>query len=106
MRALITLMLIVGMCVVVYADNTITEFNGSGQHTTRPFTAPDKWEIQWEAEGDIFQIYIYKANGDLEGVAANQMGPGKGSAYQPKGGSYYLTMNAVGTWKVTIVKVQ
>lgn len=106
MKSVLVLVVILATCLAVYADYTIQEFSGSGQHTTRPFTVPDGWEIQWDASGDIFQIYVYKANGDLDGIAANQQGPGKGSAYQPKGGSYYLMMNAMGTWKVKVVKVQ
>jgi hypothetical protein len=82
----------------------ITRFEGSGQSTTRPFTVPDGWEIQWDA-GDFIQIYVYEAGGELNGIAANQQGSGSGSAFQASGGSYYLQMNAMGSWTVRVVDV-
>lgn len=91
--------------VAFSTDTVLQEFSGSGIQTTRPFTVPDGWEIQWDSTGDLLQIYVYKSDGSLDGIAANQMGSGTGSAYQPKGGSFYLTMNAVGNWKVRVVKV-
>ena len=90
---------------VAQADTVIQSIQGSDSQTTRPFTVEGPWEIQWEASGDIFQIYLYSSSGDLEGVPANQMGPGSGSAFQPKGGSFYLQMNALGSWNVTVVSV-
>ena len=86
------------------AEVEITRFEGSGQSTTRPFTVPDGWEIQWDAS-DFIQIYVYEASGELSGIAANQQGSGSGSAFQPSGGSFYLQMNAMGSWTVRVVDV-
>jgi hypothetical protein len=44
--------------------------------------------------------------GALASVAANQQGSGKGSSYHPKGGRYYLTINAVGSWTVKVIEVK
>ncbi len=87
-------------------ENYIANFSGSGGKNTRPFTVPSGWEIQWDAKGDIFQIYLYKADGSLVGVPANQQGAGTGNSYQAKGGKYYLQVNAIGDWDVNIVKVK
>lgn len=86
-------------------DEIIKEFSGSDQHTTRPFTVKDGWEIQWKTKGKFLQIYVLNANGELVTIAANAQIPGKGSAYQPKGGTYYLDVNALGEWTIQIVKV-
>ena len=85
--------------------NLIATFTGRGIKNTRPFTVPDGWEIQWEATGLIFQIFLHTAEGKLAGLHANQQGAGKGSSYVPKGGRYYLTANATGSWKIRIVQV-
>ena len=64
-----------------------------------PFTHRGPWEIQWNAEGAIFQVYVYSATGDVVGVAANQQGAGDGASYQSKPGTYYLNVNAVGRFR-------
>ncbi len=87
-------------------SSVITTFSGSGGKNTRPFVVTGPWEIQWDAKGDIFQLFLYTANGDIVGVPANQQGPGKGESYQPKAGKYYLQVNAMGTWKIKIVPVK
>ena len=85
-------------------DVVVKTFTGSGGKNTRPFTVKDGWEIQWDAKGDIFQLYLYKATGDMIGVPANQQRSGKGSSYQAKGGQYYLQVNAIGNWAITVVQ--
>jgi len=86
-------------------DSVVKEFSGSGGKNTRPFTVKDGWEIQWDAKGDIFQLFLYTANGDMVGVPANQQGSGKGSSYQAKGGQYYLQVNAIGNWAIKVVQI-
>jgi hypothetical protein len=88
------------------SEENIETFSGSGGKNTRPFTVPSGWEIQWDAKGDIFQLYLYSADGTMIGVPANQQGVGKGNSYQAKGGKYYLQVNAMGNWTIKIVKVK
>ncbi len=87
-------------------DTVIQTFTGSGGKNTRPFVVKDGWEIQWDARGDIFQLFLYRADGEMEGVPANQQGSGKGASYQAKGGQYYLQVNAIGNWTINIVQVK
>lgn len=86
-------------------DVVVEEWSGSGAMTTRPFTVGDGWEIQWTFSGDIFQIYLYDEQGNLEGVPANGQDGGEGSAYRPTGGTYYMEMNAIGSWTTRVVDV-
>jgi len=65
-------------------DTVLKEFSGSGGKNTRLFTVKDGWETQWDAKGNIFQLYLYTANGNMTGVPANQKGSGKGTSFQPK----------------------
>lgn len=83
----------------------IAQYSGNGLKNTRPFTVNSAWEIQWNAAGDIFQIYLYDSNGNLVDIAANQMQPGEGSYYSPKTGTFYLEINAMGDWEVDIANV-
>jgi len=86
-------------------ENIVKTFSGSGGKNTRPFSVNKGWEIQWDAKGDIFQLYLYNANGDMIGVPANQQGSGQGSSYQAKAGDYYLQVNAMGNWTIKIVQI-
>ena len=85
---------------------TDINFEGSGMQTTRPFEVDDKWEIQWDASGMIFQVFLYDSSGSLQGIVANQQGAGTGSSFQPTGGEYYLEINAMGNWEIEIVDVK
>jgi hypothetical protein len=84
--------------------NVVKEFSGSGGKNTRPFTVNNEWEIQWDAKGDIFQLFLYTANGEMTDLPANQQGSGKGSSYQAKGGQYYLQVNAIDNWAIKVVQ--
>jgi hypothetical protein len=88
------------------SSSVIATFSGSGGKNTRPFVSTGPWEIQWDAKGDIFQLFLYTANGDIVGVPANQQGSGKGTSYQPKAGKYYLQVNAIGNWEIKIVPIK
>ena len=104
-----TVTILIGM-IAFFAGNAFAQdavvkaFSGSGGTNTRPFTVQNGWEIQWDAKGAIFQLYLYSSNGDMVGVPANQQGSGKGSSYQAKGGKYYLQVNAIGDWAINIVQ--
>jgi hypothetical protein len=54
----------------------------------------------------IFQVYLYDGEGNLVGVAANQTKPGKGSFYNPKKGTFYLTINTMSDWEIKIIVVE
>jgi len=87
-------------------DPIIKEYSGNGAQTMRPFTVKTAWEIQWDAKGDIFQIYLFDKDGNMLNVVANQQGSGEGSFYSPKKGTFYISTNAMGTWEIKIVVVE
>lgn len=86
------------------------QWSGNGLTTTRPFRMTGPWEIQWESQRDGIQIYLYRPGGPtgqtMLGVLANQSGPGRGSAYVPNGGEFFLNINAIGRWSARAVRVQ
>jgi hypothetical protein len=87
-------------------ETVVQMFSGSGYQNTRPFTVNDGWEIQWDARGDFFQLFLNRADGETPAdfLAANQLGSGGGACYQAKGGRYYLQVNAIGNWTISIVQ--
>lgn len=87
-------------------DPIIKEYFGNGAQTMRTFTVKTAWEIQWDAKGDIFQIYLFDKDGNMLNLVANQQGSGKGSFYSPKKGTFYISTNAMGTWEIKIVVVE
>jgi len=92
-------------------DSIIKSYSGNGMQTIRPFTANTAWELQWDAKDDgtgviYFGITLYEGDGNPIGMIANQVKPGKGSFYNPKKGTFYLTINAVTDWEINIVAVK
>ena len=87
-------------------EKGVQTFSGKGAHTTRPFAVKEGWEIQWEGKGNFLSIYVHTKDGNLIDLAANQQGVGKGSAYQPQGGTYFLKINGLGEWTIKVVQLQ
>src|SRR5690606_28375689 len=100
------LLVLAMVACMAFGQQTIAEYSGNGLSNTRPFTVQNDWEIQWSVSGDIFQVYIYDVAGDLVGVAANQSGAGEGTSFNARGGTYYLQVNAIGAWTVSVVQLQ
>ena len=86
-------------------DVVVAEFSGKGMNTTRPFTVDGSWEVQWSSD-DFIQIFLEKAEGGLGDLVANEAETGSGSSYQPRGGSYYLKVNALGNWRIKVVAMK
>lgn len=89
--------------IFVAQPDAIARFSGSGTQNTRPFSVDGPWEIRWTASGSLIQIMVYDDSGDLVTLAANQSRPGRGGSYQPRGGRYYLGVNAIGDWEIVIL---
>ncbi len=90
------------------SGNVIASFSGTGTRSTRPFTVNGPWEIQWNAYPAAFGVVafsmeLYDADGNFVDGIANQAEVGPGSSYQPKAGTYYLKISAMGRWAVRIV---
>lgn len=92
-------------------SGTIVDFSGSGNLTTRPFTVPNGWEIQWSYEPTdalaigVFTITLYDDTGEFIDLISTQMKGGRSSVYRTKGGRYYLEIKAMGGWKVKVIDV-
>lgn len=93
------------VAIMAESGQVLQKVSANGIRNLSPFSARDKWEIQWESKGTMLAISIYSANGKFISVAAMQEGPGNGKTYEPKGGEYYLEVSGTGEWTVTVVQV-
>ena len=107
---------IVCICVFVaftaFANDEYIEiatWEGKSIKNTETFTVTEKeWIIQWATKpgeyGEMnFQIYIYKADGTLIGVAANIIGEGSDYSVMRGRGSYYLMINSAQPYVIKIL---
>jgi hypothetical protein len=84
----------------------LQNFEGSGNHSTRPFTVPDKWEVRWNFTGTGHNsLVINAADGRPVDLAHNDIGPGNGVKFYPRGGEFFLEINASGPWTVEVWQV-
>ena len=77
----------------------IARWEGKSIKDTETFTVPnDEWRLRWDTRpgqfGDMnFQIYVYRSDGTLIGVAANVIGKDTDNSVMRGKGNYYLTIN-------------
>jgi len=92
----------------IKSEPIVVKYSGNGMQTTRPFTIDSAWEMQWNLKDEgfvLFMVGVMDEKGNQVG-AGSQSIPGKGSSYIPKGGTFYLTINAVADWEIKIVEVK
>lgn len=87
-------------------SDSVANFSGSGIQNTRPFTVFKPWEVQWDAKGSSFSIYLHTASGSIEKILASQREPGSGSSYYPNTGEFYLGIISNGDWDISVVYIE
>lgn len=86
----------------------IAQWKGSSIKNTETFTiSTNTWTITWATKpgeyGDMnFQIYVYKANGDLVNIVANVIGKNNDSTIMRGRGRYYLTINTAQPYVIKV----
>jgi len=86
-------------------EQIVQEVSGNGARNLRPFTVKDNWEIRWENKGTMITIAIRYADGKMAAMGGNAEKPGRGSSYQPKGGTYFLEVTGTEDWTVQVVQL-
>ena len=105
-RPLLLLLALLGGAAPAWAADTVVHtLSGNGARTTRPFEVRDQWEVQWDAQGQLFQVYVLDDAGQIVEMGANQGAPGAGASYVRQGGRYHLQINALGAWTLTVVQI-
>lgn len=90
---------------VSFAEDIIAKESASGSRNLRPFTVKDGWEVRWESSDQLY-IFLHDQQGNTLGKAASQPKAGSGQSYQPKGGTYFLSVVAsTSAWTITVVQL-
>lgn len=82
------------------ASEIIKQFAGQGNFASRPFEVGGPWELRWNAQ--VGSLTIKTEDGHTVDMYLLN---GAGSAYQPKGGIFYISVNAFEPWTIDIVRV-
>lgn len=85
-------------------EKVVQQMSGTGLGRPRPFHVDGPWELRWTAS-QLFQVMAYRDGDDMPEILANQMGPGSGTSYVPKGGTYRLVFNCTGKWSATAIRL-
>ncbi len=86
-------------------ETVLAQWSGQGIMTTRPFHMDKEWELQWTASG-LFSIHLVTIGSDdtTGELIANQVG-GSSTSFVPRGGDYYLRIDATDQWSLRAVSV-
>ncbi len=90
----------------------VARWEGQAIKNTETFSISSReWRISWDTKpgeyGDMnFQIYIYKADGNLVSVAANVIGANKDSSIMRGAGDYYLSINTAQPYTIIVEEKQ
>jgi hypothetical protein len=112
--SLLTILFGLGLVALIEAaeEQVVFQISGNGARNLRPFTVRDNWEIRWESKSQFFGVDYMEVNPPADDLMASlpkpggtQAGPGSGSSYQPKGGTYYLRINSMGDWTVAVIQL-
>lgn len=88
-----------------HADTIVAQYEGNGTQAMRPFTVSGPWEVQWNNLGSRLTISIRDEAGGIFAIATIGAEAGPGVSYQPVPGTYYLDIQAAGSWQITVVMV-
>lgn len=88
----------------------ILTLSANGARNTRPFTVKDHWEIRWSNPSSVLMVTVLRSNpqNDLDAIpvaVGSQLKPGEGATYVEKGGQYYLNINGMGDWSISVVQL-
>lgn len=93
---------------VVAPETVIATFSGDDSTTTKQFTVPAKWKIEWEVQDDAdssyksFTVYLYNDKGESLDLVASESGPDKGETYMYKEGTYALDISSTLPYNITV----
>lgn len=100
-------MLAFPLAAIGSSEQLVIKVSANGTRNLQPFTVQDRWELRWNVKGESFSVMLFSAEGEPRGLLpiASQDGPGQGSTYYPKGGSYYLKILAKDDWTISVVQL-
>lgn len=96
---------------VAATPQVLLDLTGNGTKTTQKFTAGRDWDLNWSyncsnfGQDGNFQVFIYDDSGQLSfrNSPVNQLGAsGADVEHYHNGGTFYLTVNSVCSWKIQV----
>jgi hypothetical protein len=82
----------------------LARFEGSGDKTTKAFSAAANWQIIWAAKaGSGFTVELLDKNGVSRGDIVTGKKQAKGSTFVSEAGEFKLKVTASGPWTIAIV---
>lgn len=105
--AALTLLAGLALSDTAFAGETLVrEWEGMGRTDTRPFDISDGWEVQWENDGEGFNLFVYDDEGETIDIVVSGRGQRSGSLYMPLGGRYFIGVHArEGRWRIRILDI-
>lgn len=88
----------------------VVSWKGSATKNTETFhISSNEWIISWLTEPSkygemVFQIFVYKANGEFVTLAANVIGKNEDHSVMRGKGNYYLMINSAQLYSVVILE--
>jgi hypothetical protein len=81
-------------------SNLVAKFEGTGMMDTAQFTVTRNWKIEWASSGFMVPyFYVYNSDGDNVAIYG---GTYIGATYFYGIGTFYISVIAVGPWKIEI----
>jgi hypothetical protein len=81
----------------------VDQFSGSGDDTTRAFTAGANWEIRWQnTAGERFAIELLTKEGTSRGLIVDAGDRTEGATFVVEGGEFKLRIIAGGDWSIEV----
>lgn len=78
-------------------------FSGNGTKKSEPFTITgSRFKIAYDCSGDLCQSFIYKIGSQIPQLVMNSVGAVKDETIMYGKGEYYLDVNSMGSYTMTV----
>ena len=85
----------------------IAEFQGATEHrTSDSFRCDGPWRLRWDFEGTALKVHIHSDASAPGAKPIQQAGSGSGSMSIEKGGTFWLDIQSVGSYRLTVESLQ
>ena len=94
--------------------HVVKSWSGTGAKKTEPFTISGKqWRINWSNKDTsgigsaLLQVMVYRPGGSLPlEIPVNTTQEGSDTSYVYQSGEFYLQINPMGSWKITVEELR
>ena len=105
-KLLCAVTILVVLATTLYAGRIVKEFSGGGSMDTESFTVSSvAWRISWTAQS-LSYFYVKRDDGTLDGetIARASTDGNAGYTVVRLPGTFWLKVNAAGSWTATVTE--